>query len=89
VPLLPAEKKTKPLILNAENYHKTVHIRLPEGFTVDEMPDCGKLTTSFGSFACSIKQEPGAVVLTQDVSRRKFFNAIAGFEEQPIVLVKN
>ncbi|MGC2657689.1 MAG: transglutaminase domain-containing protein [Bryobacteraceae bacterium] len=96
------ETRREPLILNAESYHKSVRIRLPEGFTVDEMPDCGKLATSFASFACSVKQEPGAVVLTQDLSTqavtippeeyikaRKFFNAIAGFEEQPIVLVKN
>ena len=96
------EKRTEPLLLNAETYHKRVHIRLPEGFSVDEMPDCGKLTTSFGAFSCTFKQEPGAVVLTQEMetqavtiapedyaAARKFFNAVASFEEQPVVLVKN
>jgi hypothetical protein len=96
------EKRTEPLVLDAESYRKRVHIQLPNGFSVDEMPECGKLRTSFGDFSCAIKQEAGALVLTQEVETqavtilpenypeaRKFFNAIAGFEEQPVVLVKN
>lgn len=96
------EKRTEPLVLDAESYRKRIHIQLPAGFIVDEMPDCGKLATSFGAFSCTIKQEPGALVLTQEIETqavtvspedypqaRKFFNAIAGFEEQPVVLVKN
>jgi hypothetical protein len=96
------EKRTEPLVLDAETYHKRVRIQLPTGFSVDEMPECGKLTTSFGAFSCTIKQEAGALVLTQEMETqavaippedypeaRKFFNAIVGFEEQPVVLVKN
>jgi Domain of Unknown Function with PDB structure (DUF3857)/Transglutaminase-like superfamily len=96
------EKRTEPLVLDAKTYRKRVHIQLPTGFIVDEMPECGKLKTSFGAFSCTIKQEAGALVLTQEVETqavsippenyaqaRNFFNAIAGFEEQPVVLVKN
>ncbi|HEX4808236.1 MAG TPA: DUF3857 domain-containing protein [Bryobacteraceae bacterium] len=96
------EKRTEPLVLDAETYHKRVHIKLPEGFSVDEMPNCGKLTTSFGEFSCTVKQDEGGLVLTQEFKTqavtiapeeyapaRKFFNSIAGFEEQPVVLVKN
>ena len=96
------EKRTEPLILDGEVYRETVRIHLPEGFTVDEVPDCGKLQTPFGAFSCTIKQEPGSLLLTQELETRavtippqdyagarKFFDAVAGFEQQPVVLVKN
>jgi hypothetical protein len=44
-------KRKQPVVLTANAYSETLHLQLPAGFAVDELPDPVKLDTSFGSYA--------------------------------------
>lgn len=45
------EKRVSPIVLRAALYRKTVRVRLPAGFTVDEAPSAAKFETNFGKFS--------------------------------------
>lgn len=90
-----------PIVLNAAAYSETVHVKLPIGFDVDEMPDAVKLDTAFGSYATTYEVKDGQLVFTrklvqrgstipadQYASVRSFFERIRSAEQSPVVLTK-
>ena len=96
------ETRTTPVTLDSECYHKQVRVKLPAGFTVDEMPDAANLSAPFGKFTSTYKVENRELVFTEhlDVTAatipaarygevKEFFEHVAGAEQAPLVLIKN
>jgi hypothetical protein len=96
------EKRVSPIVLRAALYRKTVRVKLPAGFTVDETPAGAKFETDFGKFSVSFKQEPGLLTMTEELRTeavtlppdefekvKKFFDNCHGADRQNAVLIKN
>jgi hypothetical protein len=96
------EKRVGPVVLSSGLYRKTVHIKLPDGFTVDELPVPAHYDTDFAKFSLAFKQEPGMLVVTEELRTeavtippdqftavKKFFDNCRGADLQKTVLVKN
>lgn len=94
--------RNAPIILRAAVYRKHARVKLPAGFTVDEMPEAVAMETEFGRFALTFRQEGGELILeeelvTQGVTLpaekyaevKKFFDRFDGADQQQAVLVKN
>ncbi len=98
---LTAIKRTQPVVLEAQLFEETVHVALPAGFKVDEMPDSAQLKTPFGTLAASWKMEGGKLVFKRRLevpsitvapgqydALRDFFDQVTGAEQAPVVLVR-
>ena len=98
---LTASARKHPVVLRANAYSETVQIKLPSGFTVDEVPDAVKLETPFGSYATSYEVKNNELVFKRKLSQqattiapgdyaavRKFFESIRAAENAPVVLAK-
>ena len=96
-----AENRKYPVVLDSESYTETVHVKLPAGFEVDEMPESGKLDATFGTYRCSYAVNGAMLVFTRSLEVkattvpvaeyghvREFFGQVAGSEQSPVVLVK-
>jgi transglutaminase-like putative cysteine protease len=94
-------KRTQPVVIDAEAFSETARIKLPEGFTVDEMPDAVTLATRFGTYATTYTVDGGTLVFTRSMvlrratipasdysSVRGFFEQIRAAEQAPVVLVR-
>lgn len=99
---LQTSPRTTPVVLEAQCYHKQVHVKLPANFAVDEMPESASLSAPFGKFVSSYKIENGELLFTEDLDVsvatipaerygdvKDFFEHVAGAEAAPLVLVKN
>jgi len=99
--VLTASARTHPVVLRANAYSETVQIKLPSGFTVDEVPDAVKLETPFGSYVTSYEVKNNELVFKRKLSQRattiapgdygavrKFFESIRAAENAPVVLAK-
>lgn len=95
-------KRQNPVRLESEVFEETVHVKLPAGFKIDEMPDGGKLETQFGTYTCSYTAHgdeltfarkleiPSATVsIEQYAALKNFFERVVGAEQSPIVLAKD
>lgn len=95
-----AERKY-PMRLDAQDFSETAHIKLPEGFEVDELPDRAQLSAPFGSYAATYEVRNGELVFSrkfsvspgmippeQYLSVRNFFERIRAAEQSPVVLIK-
>jgi hypothetical protein len=83
-------------------YRKTVSVKLPEGFTVDEMPSPFHEESDFGKFRIAYRQEAGQLIVEEELRTeavtlpasdyakvKKFFDNVYGANSQNAVLVKN
>jgi hypothetical protein len=93
--------RTQPVILDSHAYIETVHIKLPDGFMVDELPDALKLDTPFGTYASTYEVKDGQLLFTRTLTQRattipadqhaavrSFFERIRAAENAPVVLTK-
>jgi hypothetical protein len=93
--------RTAPIVLRAAVYRKHTRVKLPAGFTVDEMPDNAKMETDFGRFALTFRQEGDELMLEEELITngvtlpaekysevKKFFDRFDGADQQQAVLVK-
>jgi hypothetical protein len=99
----PAEKdRNLPIVLNGRLYRKQVSIKLPDGFTVDEMPSSFKAVAPFANFKISFRQEQGQLIVEEELRTeavtlpasdypkvKKFFDDVYGANNQNAVLLKN
>jgi hypothetical protein len=98
---LTAPTRKHPVVLRANAYSETVQVKLPAGFTVDEVPDAVKIETSFGSYVTSYEVKNNELVFKRQLSQkattiapadyetvRKFFESIRAAENAPVVLAK-
>jgi hypothetical protein len=97
-----ADKRIHPLLLEPECYHRSVHVKLPGGFKVDEMPDQASFETKFGKFSSSYKLDGDDFVFTEDLDvsaamvpasdypeLKRFFQHVYGAEQAPLLLMRN
>ena len=98
---LTAPTRKHPVVLRANAYSETVQVKLPAGFTVDEVPDAVKLETPFGSYVTSYEVKNNQLVFKRQLSQqattiapadyekvRKFFESIRAAENAPVVLAR-
>jgi len=95
-------KRVHPIVLESHAYTETVRVKLPAGFTVDEVPDARKFDTSFGSYSATYEVKDGSLVFKRSLTLRastipvedyvkvqKFFSGMREAEQAPVVLVTN
>ncbi|HXT65090.1 MAG TPA: DUF3857 domain-containing protein [Pyrinomonadaceae bacterium] len=94
-------KRKYPVVLTSKAYAETLHLKLPAGFDVDELPDAVKLNASFGSYATNYEvkgdellftrklvQKAGTIPVDQYSTVRSFFEKIRAAEQSPVVLAR-
>ena len=90
-----------PVVLESRSFSETVHVKLPAGFEVDELPDPLKLDASFGSYNTTYVVKDGELVFTRTLAQRagtipaaqyqtvrSFFERIRAAELAPVVLAR-
>jgi hypothetical protein len=93
--------RSQPIVLDSHAFTEVVHVKLPAGFEVDEVPDTVKLEAAFGTYKTSYEVKNGELVYTRALTQRattipsdqyqmvrKFFENIRAAEQAPVVLVK-
>jgi uncharacterized protein DUF3857/transglutaminase superfamily protein len=98
---LTAPTRKHPVVLWARAYSETVNVKLPAGFSVDEVPDAVKIETPFGSYVTSYEVKNNQLVFKRQLSQRatiiapadyekvrKFFESIRAAENAPVVLAR-
>ena len=99
--VLTAATRKHPVVLHANAYSETVQVKLPAGFTVDEVPDPVKLETAFGTYVTTYEVKNNQLVFKRQLSQqattiapadyekvRKFFESIRAAENAPVVLAR-
>jgi hypothetical protein len=94
-------KRKYPVVLDSHAFNETVHVKLPAGFEVDEMPDPVTLDTPFGTykttyevkngelfFSRRLAVKAGTIPADQYESVRKFYERIRTAEQSPVVLAR-
>jgi hypothetical protein len=90
-----------PIVLDSHAFTETLHLKLPAGFEVDELPDPLKLDASFGSYNTTYAVKDGELVFTRTLAQRAgtipaaqyqtvriFFERIRAAELAPVVLAR-
>jgi hypothetical protein len=93
--------RKNPVVLTSNAYSETLHLKLPAGFNVDELPDPVKLDASFGSYVTNYEvkgdelvftrklvQKAGTIPVEQYNTVRTFFEKIRAAEQSPVVLAR-
>jgi hypothetical protein len=96
------KERLEPILLNGKVYRKHVAMKLPAGFTVDEMPTPFSDKSAFAQFSVSYRQNAGELIMDEElrvdtatvpaseyVRVKKFFDNFFGADAQNVVLVKN
>jgi hypothetical protein len=96
------KERFEPILLNGKIYRKHVTVKLPSGFTVDEMPSPFADKTPFAQFSVTYRQESGELIMDEELRVetatlpageyarvKKFFDNVFGADAQNVVLVKN
>ena len=90
-----------PIVTESQAFNEPLRLKLPEGFTIDELPAPVDLKTAFGSYRadCSAKDgglvyqrsfvlENAVIPAEQYEEVRRFFVSIRDAEQSPVVLVE-
>lgn len=98
---LPSKERVAPVKLESDLRHDSIHIRMPGGFKVDEIPAPVKVESPYGSLETMWSVNDGEIVMNQTLEIREkvassteyrlvrdFFDQLAGAESAPIVFVK-
>jgi hypothetical protein len=93
--------RTSPVVLDPYSFSETSTIKLPPGFTVDEIPDAVNLETSFGKYSNSYEVKDGNLNFTRNMVLnaaqipadkysmvKDFFVKVRNAEQAPVVLLK-
>jgi len=94
-------KRMHPYLIDSQSYSEKVTIKLPPGFSVDEIPEPTKISVPFGSYSTTYESNGDQVVFTRTLmlkrstipaneydSVRNFFGSVHSAEQAPVVLVK-
>jgi hypothetical protein len=96
------EQRVGPVVLRAALYRKTVHLKLPPGFAIDEAPVPATMQSAFAKFTLTFKQDPGMLTMIEELRTeaatlppdqfetvKTFFDNCHGADRQNVVLAKN
>jgi transglutaminase-like putative cysteine protease len=94
-------KRAQPIVLRAAVYRKHARMKLPSGFTVDELPEAVKMDSDFARFSLTFRQEADELIVEEELTVegvtlpaqqysevKKFFDRFEGADQQRAVLVK-
>ncbi|HEV7699617.1 MAG TPA: DUF3857 domain-containing transglutaminase family protein [Pyrinomonadaceae bacterium] len=94
-------KRVTPMMIDASSYNETIRIKLPAGFTVDEMPDADKIETPLGRYSSKYELAGDYLIFTRSLELNRsivpaskyddvgrFFSVVRGAESSPVVLIK-
>ena len=94
-------KRITPILIDASSYTETIRVKLPDGFTVDEMPAADKIDNAYGTYSSSFQVSDGFLVFSRSLvlnrtivppggyeSVRNFFGVVRRAEESPVVLLR-
>ena len=94
-------RRLQPFIIDANAYSESVKIKIPAGFTVDEIPEAAKLETSFGKYSANYEVKDDYLIFNRALNLnrasipaekydtvRNFFGQIRAAEQASVVLVK-
>ncbi len=98
---LPAKERKLPIVLRAAEWHSTVHLRVPDGFKIDEVPDPVSLSGAYGKYQATWTPSGNEVLFRQSLevnditapaveykAVRDFFDRVYGAESAPVVLMR-
>jgi hypothetical protein len=98
---LPESTRKHPVVLNAQSFEEITRMKLPDSFTVDELPRPIRVGTSFGdySLACEAKDgslscrrsftvSGGVIPAAQYDETRNFFAWVNSSGGEPVVLTR-
>ncbi|HXN49151.1 MAG TPA: hypothetical protein VN893_21035, partial [Bryobacteraceae bacterium] len=98
---LPAKERKLPIVLHAAEWHSVVHLRVPDGFRIDEVPDPVSLASAYGKYQASWTPNGNEVLFRQSLevnditapsadykAVRDFFDHVNGAESAPVVLMR-
>jgi len=96
------QTREQPIVLDSRLFRQRVSVKLPDGFTVDEMPAAFHAETPFAKFSIAYRQEAGQIIVDEELRTeavtlpasdypkvKKFFDNVFGANNQNAVLVKN
>jgi hypothetical protein len=94
-------KRTHPVIMEANAFSETAVFNLPKGFVVDETPDPVNLETPFGKYSTSYEVKEDSLIFKRSLvlnsatipvdkyaSVKDFFVKIRSAEQSPVVLMR-
>lgn len=94
-------KRTHPVIMEANSFSETAVFNLPTGFVVDETPDAVNLETPFGKYSTSYEIKENSLIFKRSLvlnsatipvdkyaSVKDFFVKIRSAEQAPVVLMR-
>ncbi|HEX8735336.1 MAG TPA: DUF3857 domain-containing protein [Pyrinomonadaceae bacterium] len=94
-------KRTHPVIMEANSFSETAVFSLPTGFIVDETPDPVNLETPFGKYSTSYEVKDNSLIFKRSLtlnsatisvdkyaSVKDFFVKIRSAEQSPVVLMR-
>ncbi|CAN5454265.1 hypothetical protein BH10ACI2_BH10ACI2_11580 [soil metagenome] len=94
-------KRMTPILIDASSYSETIKVKLPDGFTVDEMPAPDKIETAYGKYSSSFQVVGGFLIFSRTLllnrtivpptgyeNVRQFFGVVRNAEESPVVLIR-
>jgi len=95
------DKRMNPFMIDSVSYQESVKIKLPAGFSVDEIPEAMDLKVDFGKYSASyevsgdylifhrsLKMIRSEVPASKYDSIKAFFSKIHSAEKSPVVLIK-
>jgi hypothetical protein len=95
------EPRTQPLELEDESFAETLHVAVPEGFELDELPPPVSVDAPFGTYRFAGEMKDGRLAFTrrlelrrttvpaaESASVRAFFEAVRAAENAQVVLVR-
>ncbi len=98
---LTEQDRTHPIRLESNSFTETAVFELPQGFTVDEVPEELNLETSFGKYSTSYEVKEGKLFYKRTLitnrtlipsknynSVKEFFAQILNSEQSPVVLLR-
>ena len=93
--------RKQPVVLISYAYSEIVHVKLPAGFDVDELPDPVKMDAAFGSYETGYQVKDGQLLFSRKMVVRAstipatdyqkvqtFFERIRAAEQSPVVLAR-
>lgn len=100
IPLTQPER-THPVVMQPQSYNEESNIRIPAGFTVDELPAPVEMTTSLGRYTAqcdydaathqvryrrTLVMNAAEIPASEYATVRKFYETIRNAEQAPVVL---
>ncbi|MBK9154700.1 MAG: DUF3857 domain-containing protein [Chloracidobacterium sp.] len=96
------EKSRKhPITFESNSFTEEVHVELPNGFEVDEMPEPVNMNMSFGTYETKYELKDGKLLFTRSLITKRasvpsnkysevlnFFSKIREAEQSPVVLIR-